>query len=255
MKLASARQRWAVWVMISFLASAVAVWGITAAGNRVREGKYCRSVKTPELEKELKHKPLALELAPADAPTLLEVGGPRAPCIESWVRANLYADFLFIPSYSAFLAFAILLLASPRESADPTRSGWKACGVLLAVVMAAADVTENLQLLGLLDGRETPLLPWATLVKWWAIALAMALAGLVALERRQAGRFLPVLIGATGLLVGASLAACVSVRPWNRWVEIVSTGGMALFFLLVLIEAIVSMAQAGYAGLGKESRP
>jgi hypothetical protein len=241
------RQRWAAWVMISFLANAIAIWGFTAAGNRVLRGESCRAGKPVGLEK----KTLDLELTPADAKQILAVDKPEAPCIAGWVWANLHADFLFIPSYSSLLAFAVFLFSCPRYPGDRPGWSWRGAALFLAVVMVAADVTENLQLFRLLDGLPAPLLPEATKIKWWAIALALGLAGVAALWRRLAGRFLSWLIGATGLLVGVGLAIGISISC-ESWVNAASLKGMPLFFLLVLIAAVMAMVHTR-SGEGPEA--
>jgi hypothetical protein len=248
MNIVSSRQRWAAWVMISFMATLASMWGIAATGERALRRAPCVSgasrvpmVRPSELEGTI----LNLELEPDAAPEILRRGGPEGPCVQSWVRAEILADFLFIPGYSGFLAFAVLLLAVSRYNGDPPAAWpWRALGILLAAVMLTADVAENLFILRVLDGRGSPDLWLATATKWGAVALAIVLAGVLALKRRgESWRCLMALIGAAGLLVGGALAAGVFLHSRDG-VQRITNLGLLPFFLLLLIHSIVVMVKS-----------
>jgi hypothetical protein len=233
MKVVNSRQRWAACVMIAFLVILVSLWAMAAAGDRALRRAPCASKVASS---DLKQTILDLELTGE---------APRDPCVRSWVKAEVKADFLFIPGYSSFLAFTLFLLSLPRYAGDPPAAWiWKGCGVVLAIVMAAADVMENRGILHLLAGRDSPHLWYATATKWWVISLAVILAGLLALKRRYGRwRWLMVLMGATGLVTGVILAASVYQRSAD-WVRCDTTIGLFLFFLLVLIHAIVVLVRS-----------
>jgi len=116
-----------------------------------------------------------------------------------------WADsFFFIPVYTAFIVF-FFLGARARDA----RLGW--IGVVLALVALGGDYTENSQLFQLSADPDhasvaLALLPVATAVKWIALGLAGAVAGLIFL---RAGGLYYVLAAACfiGLMVTVAAIA------------------------------------------------
>jgi hypothetical protein len=233
METVDSRHRWAVWVIIAFIAIVVSVGVMTLAGKRSlqQDSCVCEGVKPPDLKLTL----LRFELNGTIC---------QSPCVRSWAHDQVLADFLFIPSYSVFLALTFLLLSASRFAGDPPAvPAWRKCGIALAVVMAAADVTENLQMLRSLQGGSSPYLRLATMTKWWAVALAVVLAGVLALKRQWGGwRWLMALIGAAGIVVGSILAVSVSLLS-IEWVQRDTNWGLPVFFLLILVYAVAVLVR------------
>jgi hypothetical protein len=222
--------------MIAFLVIVVSIVAMDLAGKRALRPP-CDPTASP----------------PPQTLLRLELKGdvPGDSCGKTWTRSQVTADFLFIPGYSSFLAFTLLLLSVPRYTGDPPASpAWSRLGIGLAVLMAASDVAENLLIFERLDGGFPPYLWIATTAKWGAVALAVLLAGVLALKRQRGSwRWLTALIGVTGLLTGSILAVSFSLalKPFDpafKWVQLDTTKGLPLFYMLVLVHAVVVMVKS-----------
>ena len=245
----STRKRWAVCVVIAFLATAISAWAIDLAGSGALQERGCEPCREPHDPCALKGRGLRVELAAqqsSDVRDFLPWNQPRAAqCIVSWLTARNEADFLLIPSYSALTAFIFLLLAAPRWTDDrPAPRFWVLIGVLLAAVMLIADVAENALTFEWTTspflGRAMPGLWTATAAKWGAVGLAAALAGVLALIRRSP-RWTAVAIGLAGLATGALLAWGL-VRGSVSWLGL-GTLAVTLFFLFALIHAVTVLVR------------
>lgn len=253
MSVVSVRQRWAAWVMVGFLATAISAWAIGAAGNRVleKEPNLCKTCLLGEDPCKLERKILELELKPQKSSEILRCNQPEEGCIRKWVKAQIYPDFLLIPSYSALMAFIFFLLSVPRDIEDPSAPRvWGKIGIVLAVVMLAADIAENALILQLLStGEALPFLWLATAVKWGAVALASALAGVLALRRIRGRRRWSARWSVLGLscLAGLVTGIVLGLGVILRSVYILRPGTnvcLPLFFLLVLIHAVGVMIKS-----------
>ena len=83
----------------------------------------------------------------------------------TWAALSMGLDFLFLALYGLTIALACVLLAEGMTSAVWISMGvWLAYAVLLAAVL---DIIENIALIRLLLGADSPVLP--ILAKWMAI--------------------------------------------------------------------------------------
>lgn len=265
-------------VLIAWLASLIAVWGMAAAGHGAVAGdKAC-------LPGDLKGLALQLELVSSPDEALQVLTGKalagscnpcqkvpwlcgaqqaraaaeekpgRAACIRKGLAAQTTADFLFIPAYSALSLALFLFIATFWDAASPRQHrpllSWTilALGLLLALVMAVADVRENFQLQAILHiaqttspaaesaiGERLPALKAATTLKWGALALSAAL--LAVFWRSHASSRLVWLPRFFGVATAAAFAAGLTVCGW-RLVGI----GMAGLFLLWLLGLVHALA-------------
>lgn len=236
-------------VMILWLATLVAFWGMTAAGRAAIAGDASCSPQ------DIQNKSLQLEMVSSakQALEVLNVSG-KEPCIRRSVAAQVRADYLFIPGYS-LLGLALFLFAGSLRNARAWTWALLAIGLLLAAVMAFGDVRENLELERIVDaaGQNPPredliqprLLPLQqfAFLKMGAVALAAFLLG--ALWRSRSGSWLvwaPRLLGimAGALFVGAMV---VSQQPGETrpedW-ELAALGMMvfSLFAFAALVHAL-----------------
>jgi hypothetical protein len=258
----SSRKRWAVWVMIAGLATAISAWAIELAGSQILQSDLC--VVCP-LERDPckfdKRKVLDFEVGKESR---LD-GTEKSLCIQGWLKASVKADFLLIPSYSALMALIFFLLAEPDRKNRSVPLAWVAVGIILAALMLAADTAENVLLLSFIQVRQVlPLLLPATVAKWGAVALASVLAGVLALDGGyERGRWKRVLkgimskprrwywteilvglIGLVGLATGAIIAVGLAIvtavsRQSTAILDAGTLKALPLFFLLMLIYAIV----------------
>lgn len=247
-------------VLIGWLAALVSLWGMTGAvRDAVAGDETC-------IPKDLDNRGLQLEMAasprealqvlngetPADAcvPTriarLLDASTAEARCISRGVSAGdcgrgvprcirrgmaaqVRADYVFIPCYSA-LTLALFLFVgtfwdAPAQERKRPFAAWglPAVGVLLALAMAVGDVRENLQLAAILRLAETdpapeaeiatrlPLLAQAGTLKWGALALSAVLLAAFWRSRSSPRRvWVPRLLGlaAAGALAAGLLQGC-----------------------------------------------
>lgn len=134
-----------------------------------------------------------------------------------------------MPPYGLFLLAAFVGL---RRRGRPLAG----VGVRLAVLAVAADVVENLCLLGLVPGLD-PTSPWlagmpfATGVKWLALGAAGAVAGVGLWAGARWWRLGAVLCLATPLATAAAIA-----RP-HRFGPMVGAG-VGVSWLLLLIDGL-----------------
>ncbi len=266
------RKRWAVWVVIAWLATAISVWAFEIAGTRALAELVCETCRAQEDPCGLagfKEKIPDLELAHPQSKTGDKILPCCQECLRRWIEARVRADFLLIPSYSALMAFIFLLLSAPRQQGDrPAGRSWAVAGVLLALGMLAADCAENFLLLRSI-GPPPPLSPsppdaetlrllWiATATKWGTIALASALAGVLALIRRTG--WVTVMAGLLGLATGGVLAA--GIYQASKVLLNVYGGVHCLFafFFAALIHAVIVIVKPDPLHIeptpGGESKP
>jgi len=128
---------------------------------------------------------IAFELARSVA-DLQAIFGPAAGACRAALAARMdaltWADSLvFIPVYGAFLIFFFLGLRSQDR-------GLARAGLAIVVAALAADYVENICLLHLSANPDVAsswlaLLPWATGIKWMALAIAGAIGGFIVAQR------------------------------------------------------------------------
>jgi len=180
------------------------------------------------------------ELASSAADVLGILGPPgdpgRADAVRD-MRRGLYLDFVFLLAYSSFYVGIALLLAARGVLAR----GVAAVVVGLAVVMAAGDALENIQLLRLTETLDpaamaAPLgrLRVFTLAKWYALFAASALL-VTALWRHGGGwRW-----GAPFFALAAGLGFASVVRlPAIEW----AIAPLGIGWTIVWIAALASRA-------------
>lgn len=220
------RKIWAAFVMISFLALLLATWAMEAAGRRA-VGPPCRLE-----DAQAKWTPLEVH-PPLEG--LAQALGEHADCESKALRAKLMADPLFLSSYGALNLFLFLFLATRVWTKRWLVPVLVAGGALLAVVMVGADLWENAELRGWLDGAlppaDGPLLP--SVVKWLALGAAGALGGVAYLTAPRWWGKLPALAGfvALALFVRGLLPPCTACINLGM-------GAILLFWFLVLLHAI-----------------
>ncbi|HVS00397.1 MAG TPA: hypothetical protein VMW27_27470 [Thermoanaerobaculia bacterium] len=237
------RKRWAVWVIIAWLATVISVWAFETAGTRALAEKDCKTCRAPDdpcgdrtvvprLELEHRQK-VKTEILRCDQ-----------VCLIHWIKAKTCSDFLLIPSYSALFAFLFLLLSAPRSQGDPTAARpWAVIGIVLALTMLTADCAENFLLFRSigppcsLDAETLRLLWTATATKWGAVALASALAGVLALLRRTG--WVTVLAGLLGLATAGVLTAGLYQASRELLNVLGGTVLLFLFFTAILVHAVI----------------
>jgi hypothetical protein len=201
-------------VLILWMATVVALWGVDAAGRRAVRRSECGDC-------DFSGKGIALEMAdsPAEVIGLLEgAPGGRAcdagGCVRGAVMATTRADDLLVPAYGLLTAALFLLLAANVQG---RRAGLLLAllGGSLAVAAALADWYENAKIRALIvlaerpggdpDAMSEPLgkLQGASAVKWGALALGVLV--LAVLWRKRAGWAWPLWV-LKALGVGAGLA-------------------------------------------------
>lgn len=241
------RKRWAVCVVIAWLATAISVWAFETSGKRALGEPACKTCRAKEDPCDLakfKEKIPDLELAHPQPTTGAEILPCSQGCLRRWMEARVLTDFLLIPSYSALMAFIFLLLRAPRQQGDrPAGRPWAVAGILLALGIVAADCAENFLLLQAIGPRCPPdaetlrLLWFATATKWGTIALASTLAGVLALIRSTG--WVTRIAGLLGLATGGVLA--VGIYQASKPLLNVYGGVFCLFafFLAALIHAVI----------------
>jgi len=185
------------------------------------------------------------ELASSPADVLGILGPPgnpgRADAVRG-MRGGLYLDFLFLLAYPAFYVGIAVMLAARGALAR----GVAAAVIGLAVVMAAGDALENLQLLRLTEtvdpaAMAAPLarLRVFTLAKWWALFAASALL-VPALWRHGGGvRWSAPLFA---LAAGLGFASVVHL-PAIEW----AIAPLGIGWTIVWIAALASRTPARFA--------
>jgi len=239
-------------VMIAWLASLIALWGMTSAGSAAIKDGSCNS-------KDLQNKGLQLEMAdsPAKALPVLNGDSKKAGCIRAGVAAQVEADYLFIPAYSA-LSLALFLFVRAIRLASRGEEGTVLLilAVLLVLAMVGGDVTENRQLTPIIElagkaqppenliGERLPLLRAASYVKMGALALAAAILG--ALWTSASGSRLVWLPRLLGLATAALFLSGMIGESWQ-----LAAAGMAAFAAFGIAGLIHAIAVA--VGRGETS--
>jgi hypothetical protein len=165
-------------VMIAWLASLIAVWGMAAAGSEAIKDTSCDS-------KDLQNRSVQLEMAgsPAAVSAVLDGDPAKAVCMRAGVAAQVEADYVFIPAYSALaLALFMFVRALRLETKGQRGTLLLLVGVLLCLTMIGGDVFENLQLTSIIEQADLsrlPILRVAAYVKMGALALASLILGAV----------------------------------------------------------------------------
>ncbi|HEV8579169.1 MAG TPA: hypothetical protein VGX68_08800 [Thermoanaerobaculia bacterium] len=236
-------------VMIGWLASLIAFWGMTVAGRDAVAGdKSCGA-------KDLQSRGVRLEMA-ATAPKALDVLNhepAKAACIRRGAAAQVKADYLFIPAYSLLALSLFLFVRALREELSGRMSVLQkvlpAAGVLLVLAMLIGDVVENLHLTevirfaGLKPPEEAgiagqlPALRAASSVKFAALALSAGLLGVLwSSKTGSALVWVPRLIG----LAAAAVFLYGLIR--GEWEPV--SWGMTVFAALGLAALIHAVAVA-----------
>ncbi|HSS51594.1 MAG TPA: hypothetical protein VLX28_21835 [Thermoanaerobaculia bacterium] len=237
LKLHDARKLFAAAVMVAFLATTISVIAINKAGQRAIEAPSpaCQVGDLGMLSLEQGKSPVSVD------------NPKKALCVLAGLKEELYADDVFLLSYSALnLAFFLFLAATMRFRAAVQ---WALIGVglFLAVTMLCADFRENQiflqwihQAQGALATAPAGSLPSgpaieATQIKWSALAVASALLGLIYLlnPSRMAKLVALPALGSAAILV-ASLS---EGSP-----HFVFTGRLAalgFLWLAILVHAVI----------------
>lgn len=144
-----------------------------------------------------------------------------------------WADsFFFIPIYTAFIVFFFLGLR-----ARDVRLAW--IGVILAILALGGDYTENSQLFQLTadPAHASPalaLLPWATAVKWIALALAGGVAGIVFLRQ---GGLAHILAAACFIGLAVVIAAIANPPMFGPFISNAVALSWVSFLIVDLLES------------------
>lgn len=248
------RKRWAVWVVIAWLATAISVWAFEIAGNKALAEPVCKTCKVGDTctLADLKKKVPEIELEDRQPKRTVEILPSSSTCAGRWIEARTKSDFLLIPSYSALMAFIFLLLRAPRKQGDrPAGLSWVVVGVLLALGMLGADSAENVLLLQAIvvpcrmDAEALRLLWTATATKWGTVALASALAGVLALIRstgwvtRVAGLLGLVTSGVLALGLYQAMKDPANIESSKALLNETGPLWLAAFFFAALIHAVI----------------
>jgi hypothetical protein len=176
---------------------------------------------------------LAFELARSVTDLHRIFGDAPSACrdvLVAGVTRNTWGDSLiFIPVYGAFMVF--FFLGIWRWQMPLARAG-----LALAVLALFADYVENACLFAILKNLDAPsvalaLLPWATGVKWLALALAGVAGCFVLSTRGLAG-----VLAAALSVMGGALTALALIDPAHYGAQIAN--GIAVSWLLFLIADI-----------------
>jgi hypothetical protein len=195
---------------------------------------------------------LAFEMARSVADLHAIFGDTASTCRDAVVaqvdRVDWADSFFFIPIYTAFIVF-FFLGARARDA----RLGW--IGVILALVALGGDYTENSQLFQLSADPDhasmaLAMLPWATAVKWIALALAGGVAGLIFVK---AGGIYYVLAAACFIGLVVTVAAIANPHALGSQLSNAISLSWISFLIVDLLESFP--ARLAVAQLEEENRP
>ena len=159
MKRLRSRKFCAALVIIAWVATLAAFWGMQDAARRAIAPPQTAPapLKAACTSTDLEGLGIQLEMASSaeDAKNLLTGEPVRADCIRRGMAAQVRADYLFIPAYSGLVLALFLFVRSfwitpPRER-KPWASALLILGVVLAAAMMTGDVIENLHLTSMID--------------------------------------------------------------------------------------------------------
>lgn len=241
-------------VMILWLATLIAFWGMAAAGRGAIQGD------TSCTSKDIENKGIQLEMTSKAEKALKVLNAPgKEACIQRSVMAQVHADYIFIPGYS-LLTLALFLFVGSMRKTPAWFWGFLAAGLLLAAVMAFGDVRENFELerivhaaggseprVDLIQAR-LPALQHYAFLKMSALALSAVLLSVLWTPRP-----LPPVVwvlrlfgfAAAGLFV-AGMAMALKERPEGTSPEAwqLAFRGMVVFFFFWLSALVHAVAVA-----------
>jgi hypothetical protein len=244
-------------VIIAWVATLVAVWGLQNAGRRAVASANAAAPGACKL-KDLEGRGLQLEMARTQDAALKilrddENGDARkGACIRSGMAAQIRVDYLLIPAYSgltlALFFFVRALWIVPSGERKSLTRGLLVLGLLLALAMLVGDVLENRVLTKMIDLVESGLripadrmpdelftaLRYAGDVKWGALAASALLLALL-----WKSRLFPRLVWVLRLLGLAAAALLVTGLVRSDW-EIGNWGiyTVSAFWLTALVHAV-----------------
>ena len=236
-------------VLIFWMATVVALWGVDAAGRREARRLRCGGC-------DVRGKGIALEMASSPEEVSAALRGDAAAacdadaCVRSALVAVTRADDALVPAYGLLTAALFYLIAANHRRAGGLLL--TLLGAASALTAALADWYENAQIRALVelarppagdpDAMSEPLarLQIASAAKWVALALGVLL--LATLWTKRAGWAWPLWV-LRALGAGAGLALLGGVAwAWlapsfrmrvGRWeldaCEVVSSGAFLLF--------------------------
>lgn len=181
---------------------------------------------------------VAFELARSAADLQAIFGGPDAACHNETIARmdsiNWLDVLVFIPVYGTFLVSFFL---GARSWNIPLAR----LGVKLALIAIGADYIENLCLMRLtpqLDASSVwmAVLPWATGVKWLALALAAAVAGIILISIRPRTHLFAAIPAALVCWIALLVTLAAIARP-SRFGAVLSPtiGATWLIFLFTAL--------------------
>jgi hypothetical protein len=265
-------------VMIAWLGTVVSSWGMEAAGRAAIKGdKSCgpkdlQSVAVQlEMACTLKDVQKIFQGKPANAASvrkaidrsqasstkaamdLLNQNPDRSSCIRRGEVAKIWADFRFIPAYSALTFCLFLFVIALRDEAPIRRRTLLTVGALLVAAMFLGDISENFRLFKVINlAAEAPPSPDLTrsvteqldqlrvpsFLKMGALALSAAI---LATLWRSKTRWLVALTR----LLGFTAAALLVYGMARRQSEPVTAGmiAFALFWISCLVHAVAEAIQ------------
>ncbi|MBE7439848.1 MAG: hypothetical protein HS115_15455 [Spirochaetales bacterium] len=170
---------------------------------------------------------VALELSRTPTQVVSAIGNEAGSNLRLGLQRSTWLDFPFLLCYSTLCALILLYLYGRRV----LRVGSLYIGVLLAVIMAAGDIFENVQLLRLLDlaSREIEAFSLSSLIfwthaKWLSLFTISALIGVG--YARLGGRFhlftgilysSSAMMGFLGLLFSGPLVELAALLVGMGW--------------------------------------
>lgn len=252
-------------VMIGWMATLVAFWGLDIATKQViaNDGQCC-----PE---DLKHVGFRLEMTSEGEKALAILDGEescqlvtaegeqtepaaekRAACIRAGFAEEIRVDSVLIPSYS-FFALALFLFVRSRRKATRWAPVLIVVGVLLAVTIFVSDFLGNHQLNQLIDLASKPrspeilgeiqahlgLLQSYTFFKLGAVALVTALLGVFWSSRSNPLR--TWIVRLLSLAVAALFVIAMVQESWR--LGIVGMGACAALAFGALIHTIAVVVE------------
>lgn len=239
MKPLKGEKTWAALVLIGWMLTALATWGVVVGGRRALAKEGCKLC-------DLSGKGIELEMADAaTVETLLRKDGNGcgpAKCMRAGLLGAVLDDtILLVPAYVMLTFFLFALIGAGRG-----RMWVAAAGGLFAAAIGSADLWENCLQACILHSTANAapsddtlvLLRIAGQLKWWLLAISvLVIAGFWPRRRWR------ITLGIFALAAAGLLAVGLSCGALEESVRRVSYGAVAVFvFWTVATIAAVAVA-------------